>query len=260
VNHPFLVGLEHCFQTKEKIFFATRLVRGGELFQHLRKHKRFSESRTKFYGAIIALALGHLHSHHIIHRDMKPENILMDDDGYLAITDFGMAKILMNEDDKTNTFCGSLEYMGISVGDMNKNNFFTAPEVVAESGHAKEADWWGLGVLMYELMVGVPPFYHQNHSIMLRKIQKSELAFPHDLKISDEARDFIVQCLMKNPQERLGCKEDIKEIMAHPWFSDIDWDALLKKEVLKIDTYLVLLICCEDSSTFQTNFCFCNIY
>jgi len=216
VDHPFLVGLEYCFQTKEKIFFVTRLMRGGELFQHLRKEKRFSESRTKFYGAVLALALGSLHSNHIIHRDLKPENILMDDDGYLALTDYGMAKILV-DDALANSFCGSLEYM--------------APEVVAESGHGKEADWWGLGILMYELLIGIPPFYNQDANTMLNKIQKSELEFHPHIKISKEAKDFITRCLKKNPEERLGYKEDLKEIMEHPWFSDVDWDALLKKQI-----------------------------
>lgn len=214
--HPFLVNLEYCFQTKEKIFFVMHFMRGGELFQHLRKEKRFSEARAKFYGAQIALALGHLHSNHIIYRDMKPENILMDEDGYLAITDFGMAKVLA-DNALANSFCGTPEYL--------------APEVITAEGHAREADWWGLGVLMYELMVGIPPFYHQNHNMMFQLIQTSDLKFHPQIKLSDEAKDFISKCLKKNPKDRMGHKEDIKEIKAHPWFKDLDWDALVKKQI-----------------------------
>jgi len=216
IDHPFLVGLEYCFQTKEKIFFVMHFMRGGELFQHLRKEKRFPESRAKFYGATIAMALGHLHSHHIIYRDMKPENILMDDDGYLALTDFGMAKVLA-DDMLANSFCGTPEYL--------------APEVITASGHGREADWWGLGILMYELLIGIPPFYHQNHNTMFQLIQTAEVKFHPQIKVSNEAKDFIVRCLKKNPKERLGSKDDLKELMSHPWFSDLDWKALYNKQI-----------------------------
>jgi len=216
INHPFLVNLDYCFQTKEKIFFVMKFMRGGELFQHLRKEKRFPEFRAKFYGAQIALALGHLHSYNIIYRDMKPENILMDDEGYLAITDFGMAKVLA-DNALANSFCGTPEYL--------------APEVITATGHGREADWWGLGVLMYELLIGIPPFYHQNHNTMFELIQTSEVRFHPQIKISNEAKDFILRSLRKNPKERLGHRGDIKELMAHPWFSDLNWDDLMKKQI-----------------------------
>jgi len=138
-------------------------MRGGELFQHLKKERRFPEERVKFYGAQIALGLGHLHSKKIIYRDMKPENVLMDEDGYISLTDFGMAKVI-KPDVMANSFCGTPEYL--------------APEIIIGEGHATEVDWWGLGILMYELMIGIPPFYHQNQNMMFQLIRDADVRFP----------------------------------------------------------------------------------
>lgn len=121
-----------------------KFVRGGELFMHLRKARNFKEPRAKFYSLIVALALGHLHSKQIIYRDLKPENILMDEDGYICLTDFGLAKIL-EANEQAYSFCGTPEYL--------------APEIIEEKGHAYPVDWWALGILTYEMIVGFPPFY-----------------------------------------------------------------------------------------------------
>lgn len=216
VNHPFLARLDYCFQTKEKIFFVMQFMKGGELFQHLRKEKRFSEERAKFYGAQIALGLGHLHSQNIIYRDMKPENVLMDEFGYVCLTDFGMAKVL-KQNMMANSFCGTPEYL--------------APEIITGEGHGKQVDWWGLGILMYELMIGIPPFYHQNQNMMFQLIRDSEVRFPSQINLSPEAKDFISKCLIKDQKKRIGSQKDVEEVKAHPWFKNIDWNALLKREI-----------------------------
>ena len=143
-DHPFLVGMEYVFQTDQKIFFVMKFVRGGELFMHLRKSRQFNEERTKFYSLTVALALGHLHKQKIIYRDLKPENILMGEDGYICLTDFGLAKIL-EANEQAYSFCGTPEYL--------------APEILEEKGHAFPVDWWALGILTYEMIVGFPPFY-----------------------------------------------------------------------------------------------------
>jgi serine/threonine protein kinase len=119
-------------------------IRGGELFMHLRKSRNFKEDRAKFYSITVAIALGHLHSKKIIYRDLKPENILLDESGYVCLTDFGLAKIL-EQNEQAYSFCGTPEYL--------------APEILEENGHAFPVDWWALGILTYEMIVGFPPFY-----------------------------------------------------------------------------------------------------
>ncbi len=133
VNHPFLCSLVFCFQTEDRIYFIMNFVRGGELFQHLKKFKVFDEEKVKFYAAQIGMALEYLHERAIVYRDLKPENILMDEQGYLQLADFGMAKIL-GENEKSQSFCGTPEYL--------------APEIVLSQGHNAMADWWSYGILL----------------------------------------------------------------------------------------------------------------
>lgn len=133
IKHPFLCSLVFCFQTEDRIYFIMNFIRGGELFQHLKKSKIFDEERTKFYAAQIGLALQHLHSKGIIYRDLKPENILMDEEGYLKLADFGMAKML-KYNEKAMSFCGTPEYL--------------APEIITGDGYDFTADWWSYGILM----------------------------------------------------------------------------------------------------------------
>lgn len=216
VNHPFLVNLVYAFQTPEKIFFVMQFMRGGELFQHLRNSKRFDEARTKFYAAQILLALGHLHSKDIVYRDLKPENILMDDSGNVCLTDFGMAKII-KKNEASMSFCGTPEYL--------------APEIITGEGHNKAADWWSFGILIYEMLYGLPPFYHQNQNTMFNLIRDSDVRFSSKIETSDEVKDLILKLLNKDQKKRLGNKEDANEIMNHPWFKEMKWQALEKKEV-----------------------------
>lgn len=124
-------------------------MQGGELFKHLSEQRRFSEDRVKFYAAQIALALGYLHKSNIYYRDLKPENILLGLDGYILLADFGLAKINeINDGTEPNSFCGTPEYI--------------SPEMIVGSGHDHTLDWWALGVLIYEMIIGIPPFYHKN--------------------------------------------------------------------------------------------------
>ena len=141
VNHPFLVGLEYAFQTPEKLYFVLEFMQGGELFQHLRRQKRFGEKQAKFYAACITLGLGHLHNKNYIYRDLKLENLLLDTDGYAKLTDFGLAKFV-EKDEVALTFCGTPEYL--------------SPEVILGKGHNRPADWWSLGILIAETGTTVP--------------------------------------------------------------------------------------------------------
>jgi len=216
IDHQFLVGLVFCFQTEDRIYFVMPFLRGGELFQHLRKFRIFDEDKVRFYGVQIALALDHLHSQQIIYRDLKPENILLDEHGYLKLADFGMAKKI-NPDEKAMSFCGTPEYL--------------APEIITGEGHNKSVDWWSFGIMIYEMLCGIPPFYNENIDRMYELIKLSELRFPKKIKISSEAQDLITKFLDRNINTRLGTKEGISEFKGHPFFSKIDWDFVSSRKI-----------------------------
>ena len=152
-------------------------MKGGELFQHLRKCKQFSEKQTKFIAACIVLALGHLHNQNYIYRDLKPENVLLDENGFAKLTDFGLAKFL-KKNDQAMTFCGTPEYL--------------SPEVILDKGCNRPADWWALGILIYEMIFGIPPFYSSNVDKMYRRTILKKLKFKKYVDCSDECKDFLV--------------------------------------------------------------------
>ncbi len=215
ISHPFLCGLVFCFQTEERIYFVMPFLSGGELFQHLKRLKTFDERKVQFYGAQIAMALDYLHSKGIIYRDLKPENILMEKNGYLRLADFGMAKKL-KENELAMSFCGTPEYL--------------APEIIAEKGHDKTADWWSFGILLYEMFCGLPPFYVDNVDKMYEMIQKNEVKFPKRVNLSQNAKDIILKLLDKNPKKRLGAKKGLQEIKTHPFFAKVNFDAIYNKK------------------------------
>ena len=216
IDYPFLCGLVFCFQTEERIYFIMPFLNGGELFQHLRKFRTFDEEKVRFYGAQIALALDYLHSKDIIYRDLKPENILMDEEGYLKLADFGMAKKL-KDDEKAMSFCGTPEYL--------------APEIITMEGHDKNADWWSFGILLFEMLCGLPPFYVENLDKMYEMIKTSSIKFPKRIALSEDAKDVIRKLLEKNPKKRLGSQSGIEEIKNHPFFASLDFDMVLKKKI-----------------------------
>ena len=216
IDYPLLCNLVFCFQTEERIYFVMPFLSGGELFQHLRKFRTFDEEKVRFYGAQIALALEYLHKKGIVYRDLKPENILMDDKGYLRLADFGMAKQL-KDDEKAMSFCGTPEYL--------------APEVITLEGHDKNVDWWSFGILLFEMLCGLPPFYVENLDKMYDMIKTSPVKFPKRIKLSDDAKDVIIKLLEKNPKKRLGSQKGIEEIKAHPFFASLDFDLIEQKKM-----------------------------
>ncbi|VDD96915.1 unnamed protein product [Enterobius vermicularis] len=149
IEHPFLVSLHYSFQTKDKLYFVLDYLNGGELFFHLQKDRHFSESRSKFYAAEIACALGYLHDNNIIYRDLKPENLLLDRSGYVILTDFGLCKEGMKSNDTTETFCGTPEYL--------------APEILLKRPYDRTVDWWCLGSVLFEMLVGLVSFSFLKH-------------------------------------------------------------------------------------------------
>ena len=216
LDHPFLVGMVFCFQTEERIYFIMPFIRGGELFQHLRTEKFFKEDKARFYAASMGIALEYLHNHGIVYRDIKPENILIGEDGYLKLIDFGMAKMLKGNE-KTMSFCGTPEYL--------------APEIITGEGHNRAADWWSYGILLFEMLCGIPPFYCENTERMYDLITNAELRFPKRIQLSENAKDLIKKLLIKKQDKRLGVEKGFEEIKSHPFFQGFDFDALLAKKL-----------------------------
>ena len=216
LNYQFLVGMDFCFQTQERIYFVMNFIRGGELFNHLYECKFFPEKKARFYSAIIGLSLEYLHTHGIVYRDIKPDNILIDEDGYLKLADFGMAKMLKDQE-KAFSICGTPEYF--------------APEIITREGHNKSADWWSYGVLLYEMLCGIPPFYSKNTKKMFELITKAELKFPKLINISEEAKDLIQKLLIKDQEKRLGTEGGFEAIKKHSFFKGFDFKALEEKKI-----------------------------
>lgn len=210
LNHPFIVRLFGAFQSPRKLYFLLEYCPGGELFNLLQRTRRLTEQQTVFFAAQIVLAIDHLHTNKIIYRDLKPENVLIDSEGYLKIADFGLSKL---GTDKAKSICGTPEYL--------------APEVLKGKEYGYTVDWWGLGSLIYEMLTGMPPFYTSNRSVLFDKIRKSAPLFPE--YISKASADLILRLLVKDPDKRLGVN-GVDEIKNHFWFENVDWQLLEEKK------------------------------
>ncbi|XP_015762795.1 PREDICTED: RAC-alpha serine/threonine-protein kinase-like [Acropora digitifera] len=188
--HPFLTALRCSFQTKERLIFVMEYVNGGELFFHLSKERVFSEERSRFYASEIVLAVKYLHEKKVVYRDLKLENLLLDSEGHIKIADFGLCKEDITYGATTKTFCGTPEYL--------------APEVLEDNDYGPAVDWWGVGVVMYEMMCGRLPFYNRDHETLFELILTEELG---------------------------GGPEDAKEVMNHPFFLTVNWDDVYHKRI-----------------------------
>ncbi|XP_030629130.1 serine/threonine-protein kinase N2 isoform X2 [Chanos chanos] len=215
VRHPFLVNLFACFQTKEHVCFVMEYAAGGDLMMHIHADV-FSEPRASFYAACVVLGLQFLHEHKIVYRDLKLDNLLLDTEGYVKIADFGLCKEGMGFRDRTSTFCGTPEFL--------------APEVLTETSYTRAVDWWGLGVLIFEMLVGESPFPGDDEEEVFDSIVNDEVRYPRFL--STEAITIMRRLLRRNPERRLGAGEkDAEEVKKHLFFRNIDWNGLLAKRV-----------------------------
>ncbi|KAM9969133.1 hypothetical protein ACTFIW_003684 [Dictyostelium discoideum] len=214
ISHPFIVNLHYAFQNEKKLYLVMDFVNGGQLFYHLQKEAIFSEDQVRFYMAELILALEHLHDSNIVHRDLKPENILLDSQGHCILTDFGLAKLEVKTNNETFSFAGTLEYM--------------APEMIQHATCGKAVDWWSIGILMYDMMIGKPPFEHKNRALMQEKIISEKAKFPKF--VSSSARSLINGLLTKDPTKRLGANGAI-EIKRHPFFKSTQWRKIENKEI-----------------------------
>ncbi|ORZ39991.1 molecular mechanism For the regulation of protein kinase B Akt By hydrophobic motif phosphorylation [Catenaria anguillulae PL171] len=217
LSHPFLVTLHASFQTPDRLYFVMEYVRGGEIFFHIVKERRFAEERVRMYVAEILLGLKYLHSKGIVYRDLKLENLLIDDDGHVKITDFGLCKEGIGQGDTTSTFCGTPEYL--------------APEILEEENYGKTVDWWALGIVTYEMLVGKPPFGSpESVEKLFQAILHRPIEYPASL--SPNAKALLQGLLNRDFKERLGSGPgDGEEIMKHAWFDGLDWAAIEKKQV-----------------------------
>uniref|UniRef100_A0A3B4UAA3 protein kinase C n=1 Tax=Seriola dumerili TaxID=41447 RepID=A0A3B4UAA3_SERDU len=215
VRHPFLVNLFACFQTQEHVCFVMEYAAGGDLMMHIHADV-FSEPRAVFYAACVVLGLQFLHDHKIVYRDLKLDNLLLDTEGYVKIADFGLCKEGMGFRDRTSTFCGTPEFL--------------APEVLTETSYTRAVDWWGLGVLIFEMLVGESPFPGDDEEEVFDSIVNDEVRYPRFL--STEAISIMRRLLRRSPERRLGAGErDAEEVKKHLFFRHMDWNGLLAKKV-----------------------------
>lgn len=198
------------------------------MFQHLSLTEYFPEERARFYAAEVLLVLEFLHSRNTIYRDLKPENILIDKDGNVKVTDFGLAKELsindVNGKGRTKTFCGTNEYI--------------APELILGQPYGESVDWWSLGILIFEMLTGWPPWSDENRDTLFKQILFEPIC-TDDEKLSPDAKDLLQKMLKKKPEERIA-PADIKK---HPFFASIDFEKLLAKKIeppFKPDLVLLL--------------------
>jgi serine/threonine-protein kinase Psk1 len=216
-RHPFIVNLYYAFQDQEKLYLILEYAQGGELFHHLSVEKMFSEDVASFYMAEMVLALEHLHQDiGVIYRDLKPENCLLDAEGHLLLTDFGLSKVAVDGDD-AKSILGTIEYM--------------APEVIQGIKYGMAVDWWSLGALGFDLLTGSPPFTGNNHAKIQEKILKGKLQIPYYL--GPDAKDLLTRLLRKEPNKRLGgnMPKDLQTIKKHRFFRKIDWKKLERREI-----------------------------
>ncbi|OMJ88775.1 hypothetical protein SteCoe_9241 [Stentor coeruleus] len=215
IRHPFIVSLNFAFQTASKLFLILDYCAGGDLSTHLMKDKKFPENRAKIYVCEIVLALEELHRNDIIYRDLKPDNIVLDKDGHALLTDFGLSKEGILDNYAARSFCGSLAYL--------------APEMIERNGHGKAVDWYLLGVVFYEMVVGIPPYFSMNKDELINNIQCGKMKIPGYLSI--EARELIKDLTERDPSKRLGAMRDAEEVKQHVFFKGVDWDSVLRKEL-----------------------------
>ncbi|CAD8051183.1 unnamed protein product [Paramecium sonneborni] len=217
MENQYIIPLHYAFESKFYIAFVLEYCAGGELFYHLRKLKKLNEKDAKYYFVEICIGMAYLHSQNIVYRDIKPENILLDLQGHLMLSDFGLSKPDMTSEDFAYSFCGSPEYM--------------APEMLMKTGHNYLVDCYCLGALLYELISGLPPYYSHNTQEIYNSILTENIQFPDYVQISEELKDLIISLLQKDPTERLGQKEGVIEILSHPWFADVDFEKIVNRQL-----------------------------
>jgi serine/threonine protein kinase len=216
LDHPFIMKIHYSFTTKNYLNLVLDFCPGGELFFHIVKMKRLKENVAKFYIAEIILAIEHLHDNDILYRDLKPENVLIDYDGHIKLTDFGLSAMGFTRYSKSKVFCGSPEYM--------------TPEMILKDNYTRMIDYYAIGALLYEMIGGIPPFYSNKRKVLFDNIINKEIKFYKEF--SSKARDLIKKLLAKDPNERMGSTNGMQEVKNHAFFHEVDWDLLYDKNIV----------------------------
>uniref|UniRef100_A0A8V5H2H8 Protein kinase C n=1 Tax=Melopsittacus undulatus TaxID=13146 RepID=A0A8V5H2H8_MELUD len=211
-EHPFLTHVFCTFQTKENLFFVMEYLNGGDLMFHIQSCHKFDLPRATFYAAEITCGLQFLHSKGIIYRDLKLDNVLLDNEGHIKIADFGMCKENMFGDAKTSTFCGTPDYI--------------APEILLGQKYNTSVDWWSFGVLLYEMLIGQSPFHGQDEEELFQSIRMDNPFYPRWL--DKDAKDILLKLFVREPERRLGARGNIRQ---HAFFREINWEALEERRM-----------------------------
>mmetsp|Transcript_22050 Transcript_22050/g.50380 ORF Transcript_22050/g.50380 Transcript_22050/m.50380 type:complete len:321 (+) Transcript_22050:67-1029(+) len=213
LKFPLIVNMYGSFHDQRYVYMVLEYIVGGEFFTHLRKAGHFDNGTACFYAAQITAIFEYCHGLNIVYRDLKPENVLLTSDGYVKLTDFGFAKVIEH---RTYTLCGTPEYI--------------APEVLLNKGHGKPVDWWTLGILIYEMVVGYPPFVDEDPMGIYQKILSGKIVFP---KMFDKnGKELVKKLLTADLGKRYGnLKNGVADIKNHKWFKDVHWEQLLEKKL-----------------------------
>lgn len=215
MRHPYIVSLHYAFQTPSHLVLVLEFCPNGNMQNLLRRNRKLGESWAKLYAAEVLLALTYLHQRQTVYRDLKPENVVLDEIGHAMLTDFGLSKEKVAGLNGTKSFCGSIAFM--------------APEIIRRKGHGHTVDIYGLGVLVFCFLVGSPPFYDKRKETLLANIKHATLAIPPS--VPQDAADFVQATMRREPKERLGAEKS-EDCQAHAWFADsMDFAALMRREV-----------------------------
>ncbi|CAD8184548.1 unnamed protein product [Paramecium pentaurelia] len=232
IKHPFLIEMNGYTQDERYLYFVLEYIQGGELFTYLRNAGTVQNEEAQFYSAQVVLMFEYLHTKNIVYRDLKPENLLVQNDGYLKLTDFGFAKVV---EDRTYTLCGTPEYL--------------APEILLNKGHSKPVDWWCLGIFLYEMLAGIDPFNDEDPMAIYQKILKGKVKFP--CNFDNEAKSLVKHLLEQDVTKRFGnLKNGVDDIKQHKWYETLNWKDLFIKKLKP--QYIPIIQSDYDTSNFAT--------
>ncbi|OLQ04829.1 Protein kinase 2 [Symbiodinium microadriaticum] len=214
IRHPYIVSLHYAFQTPSHLVLVLQYCPRGNLQHLITREKRLCEGLSRVYTAEILLALIHLHERHTVFRDLKPDNVVIDEAHHALLTDFGLSKEGVGQRG-TRSFCGSVAFL--------------APEILLRKGHNHTVDIYNLGVLLYDMLTGLPPFYHHDRETLFTNIKHAHLEVP--LYVSRIGRSFIEATMEREPAKRIGAHHT-SDVKGHVFFADVDFAQLLRREVL----------------------------